>query len=73
MTGANIRVSAKCCIWARIFSELASAHLSGNSVNEKKNEGQTPTPQLDHLWHIYFIYFLQLYNGNIPPPLVPAS
>lgn len=70
--GASIRGSAKRDIWARISSWLASLHLPGNPANGKKNEGKTPTPQLDHLWQTYLIYFLQLSNGDIPPPPLPA-
>lgn len=39
MKGMGIGASAKCSIWERIFSQLASVDLSGNPVNEKKNEG----------------------------------
>lgn len=43
MRGVSIRGAAKCSLWARIFSQLASVGLSGNPVNEQQNEGKTPT------------------------------
>lgn len=56
--GSSIRGSVKCWILVRIFSELASVDLSGNPVSGKENEAETPSPQLDRLWWIYFILFI---------------